>query len=42
MLAFIVLFRGRTAAGMLITIGWGYVSTNIVLGRVNGGQFSVG
>lgn len=26
----------------MITIGWGYVSTNIVLGRVNGGQFSVG
>lgn len=26
----------------MITIGWGFVSTTIALGRANGGQFSVG
>ena len=31
-----------TAAGVLVTVGWGRVSVNLNLVRINGGQFSCG
>lgn len=35
-------FYLASAAGVMITVGWGRVSTNFNLVRINGGQFSVG
>lgn len=31
-----------TAAGVMVTVGWGRVSANLNLVRINGGQFSCG